>query len=623
MITFDLETYLIQPAQLAPPAVCAGFALDVPKSADEVELLHARFDRASLERWFVRLLDSKDRIVGANVAFDFAVLLREFPHYWREVFDLYDRDRVFDVQIAAKLEDIAEDKYFTSRARGYSLEALAAAYLGETLDKTTWRLRYGTLLDKPLSTWDPGARVYPQRDVWATAKVAESLLKREAERAPSEKRLSDVFRQGRAAWWIHLMMCWGFKTDPAAARALRERVKREHKDLSTTLRRAGILREDGSRNTLVAAAMLRDAFVAQGLPVPVTGKGATSLDEEACLASGDPTLAAYARFSSVNTVLTKDVPALEAPVIQSRFEVLVETGRTSCSGGAKSGAGLATFQLQNVRREPGVREVFVPRPGSLLLSVDYSQMELHAFAQACLVLVNTSTLAERLNEKVDVHLWLGAKLGKFDYETAKPLKKQAPYSEARQIAKIANFGFLGGLGAASFKAYAKASYGVELTDEQARDVRNEWLATWPEAGKYFQFISRAVGQYGTLVQVRSGRIRGGCTYTSGCNTLFQGLAADAAKDAGFRLARACYATPASPLFGARTVNFVHDEFILEVPEGRAHECALEVVRLMEDAGRVWMPDCPPRAEPALMRRWAKDAEPVYRDGRLVPWEPRS
>lgn len=623
MITFDLETYLIQPAQLAPSAVCAGFAHDVPKTSDEVELVHARLDRAELKRWFLRILDGRERIVGANVAFDFAVLLREFPTYWRAVFDLYDRDRVFDVQIAAKLEDIAEDKYFTNRTRGYSLEALAAAYLGETLDKTTWRLRYGTLANKPLSSWEAGARVYPQRDVWATARVAEALLKREAERAPSERVLADVFRQGRASWWIHLMMAWGFRTDPAAARALRERVEREHAELASTLRRAGILREDGSRNTVVAAAMLRDSFVAMGLPVPTTEKGATRLDEEACLASGDPVLAAYARFSSVNTVLTKDVPALEAPVIQSRFEVLVETGRTSCSGGAKSGAGLATFQLQNVRREPGVRECFVPRPGTLLLSVDYSQMELHAFAQVCLTTVQTSALAERLNQKVDVHLWLGAKLGKFDYETAKPLKKQAPYAESRQIAKIANFGFLGGLGAASFKSYAKASYGVELTDEQARDVRNEWLATWPEAGKYFQFISRAVGQYGTLVQVKSGRIRGGCTYTSGCNTLFQGLAADAAKDAGFRLARACYADPSSPLYGSRTVNFIHDEFILEVPEERAHEASLEVVRLMEEAGKVWMPDCPPRAEPALMRRWAKDAEPVYREGRLVPWEPRS
>ena len=551
------------------------------------------------------------------------MLLREFPRYWREVFDLYDRDKVFDVQIAAKLEDIAEDKYYANRGRGYSLEALASSYLGETLDKTTWRLRYGTLAHTPIDAWPAGARDYSRRDVWATARVAECLLKREIDRAPAERVLSDVYRQGRASWWLHLMMCWGFRTDPAAVRALRQRVEQEHEQLAATLRRAGILRADGSRDTSVASAMMRDVFTARGLPTPTTEKGAISLDEESCLASGDPTLAAYARFSSVNTVLTKDVPALEAPVIQSRFEVLVETGRTSCSGGAKSGAGLATFQLQNVRREPGVRECFVPRPGFLLLSVDYSQMELHAFAQVCLTTVNTSTLAYRLNERVDVHLWLGAKLGKFDYETAKPLKKQSPYAEARQIAKIANFGFLGGLGANSFKAYAKASYGVELSQERAVEVRNEWLSTWPEASKYFSFISRAVGQYGTLAQVRSGRIRGGCTYTAGCNTLFQGLAADAAKEAGFNLARACYADPGSPLFGSRTVNFIHDEFILEVPEATAHECSVEVVRVMEEAGKVWMPDCPPRAEPALMRRWAKDAEPVYRDGRLVPWEPRS
>ena len=66
--------------------------------------------------------------------------------------------------------------------------------------------------------------------------------------------------------------------------------------------------------------------------------------------------------------------------------------------------------------------------------------------------------------------------------------------------------------------------------------------------------------------------------------------------------------------------FIHDEFLVEVPEHTAHECALAVQQIMEDAGRKWCPDVPVRAEPALMRRWSKGAEPKWSNGRLIAWE---
>jgi hypothetical protein len=67
---------------------------------------------------------------------------------------------------------------------------------------------------------------------------------------------------------------------------------------------------------------------------------------------------------------------------------------------------------------------------------------------------------------------------------------------------------------------------------------------------------------------------------------------------------------------------VHDEYIAEAPEETAHECAEEMVRIMEASGREWCPDVPVRAEPAISRRWRKGAEPVRLDGRLIPWEDR-
>ena len=73
--------------------------------------------------------------------------------------------------------------------------------------------------------------------------------------------------------------------------------------------------------------------------------------------------------------------------------------------------------------------------------------------------------------------------------------------------------------------------------------------------------------------------------------------------------------------GSMPVVFLHDEILFELPEEDAHERAEEAARLMREAMEIITPDVRVTAVPALMKRWHKDAEPVYEDGRLVPWTP--
>jgi DNA polymerase I-like protein with 3'-5' exonuclease and polymerase domains len=135
-------------------------------------------------------------------------------------------------------------------------------------------------------------------------------------------------------------------------------------------------------------------------------------------------------------------------------------------------------------------------------------------------------------------------------------------------------------------------------------------------------INQQVGQAGEgdIIQLRSGRKRGLCRYTVAANTYFQGLAADASKLALWWVTRACYTDRNSPLFGCRPVIFLHDEIIMEAPESYAHLAATELERVMVKAMQVFVPDVPCRATAALMRRWAKEAEPAYINGKLVPYE---
>ncbi|QGJ68585.1 Hypothetical protein PBC10988_2460 [Planctomycetales bacterium 10988] len=111
----------------------------------------------------------------------------------------------------------------------------------------------------------------------------------------------------------------------------------------------------------------------------------------------------------------------------------------------------------------------------------------------------------------------------------------------------------------------------------------------------------------------TGRLRASANYTARHNTIFQGLAADGAKLALWKLLR----------HGFKVVNFIHDEFLIEVPESsNLKQQAEKIKQLMIEGMREVILDLPIEVEYAAMRRWYKDAEAVYDEqGRLVPWEP--
>jgi hypothetical protein len=117
--------------------------------------------------------------------------------------------------------------------------------------------------------------------------------------------------------------------------------------------------------------------------------------------------------------------------------------------------------------------------------------------------------------------------------------------------------------------------------------------------------------FDSAVATLTGRIRGRVRFTQARNTPFQGLAADGAKLALFALVRAGY----------RVVAFIHDEFVIELPEEADHgaEAArIESIlnRFMESVTGGVPVDC----EYALSRRWSKKAKAVFLDDRLIPYE---
>jgi hypothetical protein len=113
----------------------------------------------------------------------------------------------------------------------------------------------------------------------------------------------------------------------------------------------------------------------------------------------------------------------------------------------------------------------------------------------------------------------------------------------------------------------------------------------------------------------TGRLRAAATYAARHNTIFQGLAADCAKLALWRLWRAGY----------RIVNFIHDEVVIEVPADVDLDRAVEEISTLLTAGkREVVPDVRVTVEAHVATAWSKGGEAV-RDGsgRLIPWDPET
>jgi DNA polymerase I-like protein with 3'-5' exonuclease and polymerase domains len=272
----------------------------------------------------------------------------------------------------------------------------------------------------------------------------------------------------------------------------------------------------------------------------------------------------------------------------------MKTGRTSCSNPP----------IQQLPREEGPRECFIPRDGYAFVAVDGAVAELVSFAQTLLDLFGESNLADILREGRDPHM-----------ELAKTFTDE-PTSEDRRRAKPVSFGLPGRMGPRGLAEYARTSYGVDMTIYEAREAIRQWHSLDPSFEKYFEWL-RSLEVNG-LIAVElpwNGMLCGDLYPTQAANILFQGRTAHAFKRALWNLTKRQYDD------GFRLVTFLHDEIIAEAPLDRVHEVGQIVSEEIVRAYREVCPDVPLRAEPTAMLRWSKAAKPTYVDGRLVPWVP--
>lgn len=126
--------------------------------------------------------------------------------------------------------------------------------------------------------------------------------------------------------------------------------------------------------------------------------------------------------------------------------------------------------LQNIpiRNEYGklIRKAFIPSPNSIIISADYSQIELRILAH----MANVSSLIEAFNNNIDIHSKTASDIFHIDPSEVT--------SNQRRIAKAVNFGIIYGISGYGL------SENVGITPSEAKKFIDEYLKTYPGINEY-------------------------------------------------------------------------------------------------------------------------------------------
>ena len=146
------------------------------------------------------------------------------------------------------------------------------------------------------------------------------------------------------------------------------------------------------------------------------------------------------------------------------------------------------LNLQQVPRDPKIRGLIGAPPGRSFIEADFSQAEL----RIATILSGDEEMKRVQQTGGDIHtntyeLISGEKLST-DHHVAK---------EQRKKAKAVNFGFLYGMGWKKFKDYARDTYGIELTEEEAKQDRINFFKVYNKLPDWHirqRKIVKALGQ---------------------------------------------------------------------------------------------------------------------------------
>lgn len=239
--------------------------------------------------------------------------------------------------------------------------------------------------------------------------------------------------------------------------------------------------------------------------------------------------------------------------------------------------------LQNIpiRLEEGrkIRKAFVPAEGNVLLSSDYSQIELRVLAH----ISGDEGLLDAFKQGADIHTSTAMRVFNID-------KAENVTDNDRRNAKAVNFGI----------SYGETEYGLakrlSISNKEAAEMIRAYFERYPSVAEYITATKREAKDKGYVstmfnrrrkipdINTRNFMVRQGAERQA-INAPIQGSAGDILKIAMIALNKALE----EGNFKSKLLLQVHDEIILEVPKNELAEVKQLVRQVMESTTELKIP----------------------------------
>ena len=261
-------------------------------------------------------------------------------------------------------------------------------------------------------------------------------------------------------------------------------------------------------------------------------------------------------------------------------------------------SGRIASSKPNMQQQPHTndwRQIFSARPGYVIISADYSQIELRILGEVS----NDTEFIKSYNNKLDLHRVTASKIFKMPYDDVT--------DEQRSKSKAINFGIAYGIYIYGL-INSLAKSGITVTEDEAKEMIDGFYTAYPGVSDYLRNASTQ-GLSNLETRTLAGRLfkfnqphnkkEEGEIKRQSRNLPIQGLCADMVKIAIGNLVIRLKNRD------VKFINFVHDELVMELKDEESEEIIGIVKEEMEKAGRQFLKKIPCIAEVKKDTYWKK------------------
>ena len=562
LVAFDTETTSLDPMK----AELVGFSVAVEADAAAyVPLAHRyagapqQLDRAAVLAWMKPWLeDARRPKLGQNAKYDMHVLAN------------------LDIRLAGVAHDTLLQSYVLESHRPHDMDSLAESHLGlktitydEVTGKGAARIGFEQVTVER-------ATEYAAEDADVTLQLHQALYPR----VQAEEKLERIYREVEIPLVAVLFRME--RNGVLLDRGLLRELSREFGEKMAAIEGEAHAQAGQPFNINSPRQIQEILFEKQGLkPVKKTPSGQPSTDEESLeeLALDHPLpklILDYRTLAKLKSTYTDKLPESIHPktgrVHTNYGQAVAVTGRLASNDPNLQNIPIRTAEGRRIR------EAFVAPPRSQIVSADYSQIELRIMAH----ISRDAGLLAAFAAGEDIHTATAAEIF--------GLSPKAVGSEQRRYAKVINFGLIYGM-----SAFGLARQ-LGLERAAAQQYMDRYFSRYPGVADYMKRTREAARETGYVETVFGRRlwlpeIRGANparrqgAERAAINAPMQGTAADLIKMAMIKVDRWL----AGERMNSRLILQVHDELVLEVPEGELERVKRELPALMSGVATLAVP----------------------------------